>query len=158
MDMAPMDRPPRATSFDYSGGLISPGSTQQDLIGIKETMLRKALMTGKERPDEDGFPNVTSLKPSSPVFVETDLDLHSDSQISVPGWTIQVVSESTARTRGGGNRYFSFGLIQIFGDLALGDLTLGHPDLPEGSGGGTMWLVRTGGIGRFYKYEFQWVS
>jgi hypothetical protein len=144
--------------FDYSGGLISPGSTQQDLIGIKETMLRKALVTGRDWPDEDGFPHVTSLTPSSPVFVETDLDLRAGSQISIPGWTIQVVSESAARARGNGNRYFAFGLVQIFGDLALGELSLGHRDLLEGSGGAIMWLVRTGGIWRFYKYEGQEIS
>jgi len=144
-------------AFHYSGGLISPGSTRQDLVSIKETMLQKALLTGKDWPDVDGFPSISGLKPSIPVFVETDLDLLADSQIHVPGWTLQVVSESTAIARRG-TPFFKFGSIQIFGDLVLGRLTLSHPDLREGGGGAEMWLVRTGDLWRFYVYGSQEIS
>jgi|RhiMethySRZTD1v2_1073278.scaffolds.fasta_scaffold26179_3 hypothetical protein len=143
--------------FHYSGGLISPGSTQQDLISIKEAMLQKALVTGKDWPDADGFPDIGLLKPSVPVFVARDLDLRIDAPIHVPGRTIQVVSESTAIARRG-TMFFKFDSIQIFGDLVLGRLTLSHPDFSEGGGGAQMWLVRRGSLWRFYMYGVQEIS
>lgn len=139
-------------TFHYAGGLISPGSTQQDLVNLKEAMLQKALMTGKGwPPDDDGFPDISHVKPSIPVFVVMDLDLRPGSQIRVPGWTIQVVPESTAIARRG-TMFFKFDSIQIFGDLVLGRLTLSHPDFRQGGGGAQMWFVRTGDHWRFYMY------
>lgn len=150
------DRPFHA--FHYAGGLISPGITQQDLIRIKEVMLQKPLVTGKDWGDADGFPDVGLLKPSIPVFVETDLDLRTNSQIHVPGWTIQVVPETAAIARKDRIMFFKFGSIQIFGDLVLGELKLGHPDIKEGGGRAQMWLVRSGNFWRFYKYGEREIS
>jgi hypothetical protein len=131
---------------------MSPGTTQQDLFKIKEAMLQKVLMTGKDWGDPDGFPGIKDLNRSIPIFVETDLDLPAESKIHVPGWTVQVVSEDTAVARSGRKAFFTFGSIQVFGDLVLGTLRLSHPDFTLGGGGGEMWLVRTGSLWRFYKH------
>ena len=138
-------------TFHVPGELISPGSRQVDLFRIKEAMLQKALMTGKNWPDADGFPEINSLNPSIPVFVEIDPDLPMDSQFHVPGWTVQVVSEDKAIARRR-TMFFKFNSIQMFGDLALGSMTLSHPDFDEGGGIAEMWLVRAGDQWRFYKY------
>ena len=116
-------------------------------------------MTGKSAgwDDPDTFPDINFLKPTIPVFVQMDLDLRTASQVHVPGWTIQVVSESTAVARRR-HYYFSFGSIQIFGDLALGQLRLGHPDFSEGGGGAEMWFVRSGNLWQFYKYGSKWIA
>jgi hypothetical protein len=144
-------------SFFYSGGLITPGTTRQDLFRVKEAMLQKALMTSKDYPNANGFPDIHFLQPSIPVFVKMDLDLPADSQIHVPGWTVRVVSEATAIAREGQHPFFEFNSLQIFGDLALGALDLGHPAIAEGGGGAEIWMVRRGDVWRFYKYGSQWI-
>jgi hypothetical protein len=119
-------------------------------------MLQKALLTGRHWSDPDAFPDVGLLESSRPVFVVTDLDLRTNSQIHIPGWTVQVVSESTAIARRGAY-YFSFGSIQIFGDLVLGELSLGHVDIKEGGGIAQMWLTRSGDRWSFYTYGAKFI-